>query len=50
MHSHGDCAQGELHGNRESSHLSWCPVLARALEAEYQMECCSGNGLVMTQS
>ena len=33
---------------RESSHLSWCPVLARALDADYQVECESGNGLIMT--
>ena len=44
-----DC--GDEHGgNRESSHLSWCPVLARALAADYQMECCSGNGLVYTDN
>ena len=44
-----DC-KDEEYGNRESSHLSWCPVLARALEADYQMECCSGNGLVYTDN
>jgi hypothetical protein len=44
-----DCAD-EKSGNRESSHLSWCPVLARALNADYQMECCSGNGLVYTDN
>jgi hypothetical protein len=41
---------GEYRGNRESSHLSWCPSMARALGAEYQMECCSGNGLVYTDN
>lgn len=33
---------------RESSRLSWCPTLARALDADYQVECCSGDGLIMT--
>jgi len=33
---------------RESSHLSWCPVLARALDADYEVICESGNGLIMT--
>jgi len=33
---------------RESSRLSWCPVLARALNADYQVKCCSGDGLIMT--
>ena len=33
---------------RESSRLSWCPVLARSLNADYQVECCSGDGLIMT--
>ena len=33
---------------RESSHLSWCPTAARALNADYRMECESGNGLVAT--
>ena len=28
-----DC-KDEHQGNRESSHLSWCPVLARALQAD----------------
>ena len=32
---------------RESSRLSWCPVLARALGADYEVEAISGNGLVM---
>jgi hypothetical protein len=27
-------------GSRESSRTSWCPVLARKLDAEYAMECC----------
>eukprot|EP00729_Bicosta_minor_P007398 gene7398-18685_t len=48
-HFPADC-KNEHGGNRESSHLSWCPVLARALEADYQMECCSGNGLVYTDN
>ena len=39
-----DGCDDEYRGNRESSHLSWCPTMARALGAEYQMECCSGNG------
>lgn len=33
---------------RESSRLSWCPTLSRALDADYQVECCSGDGLIMT--
>ena len=41
-----DTCNGEHRGNRESSHLSWCPTMARTLGAEYQMECCSGNGLI----
>ena len=45
-----DGCDDEYRGNRESSHLSWCPTMARALGAEYQMECCSGNGLVYTDN
>ena len=45
-----DTCDDEYRGNRESSHLSWCPTMARALGAEYQMECCSGNGLVSTDN
>ena len=41
-HEHG--------GSNENSFLSWCPTLSRKLSAEYQMECCSGNGLVMTDN
>ena len=37
-------------GSNENSYLSWCPTLARALEADYQTECCSGNGLVYTDN
>lgn len=44
-----DC-KDEKGGNRESSHLSWCPTLARAFGADYTMECCSGNGLVYTDN
>ena len=33
---------------RESSHLSWCSTVARAVNADYHMECESGNGLVAT--
>ena len=33
---------------RESSRLSWCPTLARALDADYHVECVSGNGLMCT--
>ena len=33
---------------RESSELSWCARVAAALDADYQMVCESGNGLVMT--
>jgi hypothetical protein len=33
---------------RESSRLSWCPTVARALSADYHVECESGNGLVAT--
>jgi hypothetical protein len=45
----GDC-KDEKGGSRESSHLSWCPTLARSLQADYTMECCSGNGLVYTDN
>ena len=40
----------EKRGSNENSYLSWCPTLARALGAEYQMECQSGNGLVFTDN
>jgi hypothetical protein len=43
------CAD-EHRGSRESSWTSWCPVLARKLDADYVMECCSGNGLVFTDN
>ena len=33
---------------RESSRLSWCPTVARMLDADYQVQCESGNGLVAT--
>ena len=33
---------------RESSRLSWCPTVARAVGADYQVQCESGNGLVAT--
>lgn len=33
---------------RESSRLSWCPTVARAVNADYHMECESGNGLIAT--
>ena len=33
---------------RESSRVSWCPLVAQSLNADYQVECESGNGLVAT--
>eukprot|EP01051_Picozoa_sp_SAG22_P009963 SAG22_NODE_867_length_6776_cov_2.480455_4_plen_524_part_00 len=33
---------------RESSRLSWCTVVARHFDADYQVFCESGNGLIMT--
>ena len=33
---------------RESSRLSWCTVLARQFDVDYQVLCESGNGLIMT--
>jgi len=33
---------------RESSRLSWCTVVARAFDADYQVFCESGSGLIMT--
>jgi hypothetical protein len=34
--------------SRESSRLSWCTKVARALDADYEMVGESGNGLIMT--
>lgn len=43
-----DGGGGGVADARESSHLSWCPVLARSLDADYEVICESGNGLIMT--
>lgn len=42
--------KNEKGGSNENSYMSWCPTLARRLKADYQMECCSGNGLVFTDN
>jgi hypothetical protein len=35
-----DSCSGQHGGSHTSSWLSWCPVLARKLKADYVMECC----------